>query len=86
MAAEEVLRAVTLDRLLECELNAQEAFLVLRTLEEALRGAPDTVQAPVVSSSVGGQKGNRHRLLRLLLAACFYAHQPCNCHCRCGGA
>ncbi|KAL4458600.1 hypothetical protein ABPG75_013465 [Micractinium tetrahymenae] len=48
MAAAEVLRAVSLDRLLECELNAQEALLVMQTLEEALRGAPDTVQAPAV--------------------------------------
>ncbi|KAL4429392.1 hypothetical protein ABPG77_005166 [Micractinium sp. CCAP 211/92] len=47
-AAADVLRAVTLDRLLECELNAQEALLVLQTLETALRGAPDTVQAPLV--------------------------------------
>ncbi len=57
-AAADVLRAVTLDRLLECELNAQEALLVLQTLETALRAAPDTVQAPLVSSGATGGRAS----------------------------
>lgn len=86
MAGAEVLRAVTLDRLLECELNAQEAILVLQALEETLRGAPDTVQAPAVSG-VGAWKGNQQCMLRLphsrcaLCSLCTLAR-----HCRCGAA
>lgn len=85
MAGAEVLRAVTLDRLLECELNAQEAILVLQALEEALRGAPDTVQAPAVSG--GAWKGNQQRMHRLPHSRCALC-SLCTLtrHCRCGAA
>lgn len=32
------LPGVTLDRLLDCQLNAQEAFVILQALDDALRG------------------------------------------------
>jgi hypothetical protein len=40
---------LTLDRLLECNLTAQAAFVVLGDLEAALRGTPDTALPPQAS-------------------------------------
>jgi hypothetical protein len=44
---------LTLDRLLECNLTAQAAFVVLGDLEAALRGTPDTALPPQASRRGG---------------------------------
>ena len=51
------LREVSLDRLLEVGLTAQDAAVVVQALEAALRGLPDATPAPLV----------RHRRLHVRL-------------------
>ncbi len=53
------LPGVTLDRLLDCQLNAQEAFVILQALDAALKGCQRAPPEQVRGS--GGQLPLRRR-------------------------
>jgi len=54
VAALGLLPGVTLDSLRECGLSSQGALAALKALEQALRGAPNTVPPTVVSGLAAG--------------------------------
>lgn len=61
---------LTLDRLLECNLTAQAAFVVLGDLEAALRGTPDTALPPQASRRGGRRRGGVAARVPCCSAAC----------------